>query len=115
MAAGSGGGGGGDQRPEVRVAGTCGSGASSRLKLKSRDGGIEAEFELHHVRAGSRWRVTISHERHVAYSGWRRTAGRSRSFSLGYRVADYSGADRVTARAVGPRGLVCVASATLPG
>ena len=108
-------GGGGDDRPEVRAAGTCGKGASSSLKIKSRDGGIEAEFEVHRARAGSRWRVTIVHERHVAYRGLRRAAGRSRSFHVEYRLADYSGADRVTGRAVGPGGLVCVATATMPG
>jgi hypothetical protein len=112
-----GGGGGGDRgrsRSEVRVLGTCGNGASSKLKLTSRDGRIEAEFEVHHRRAGSAWRVTIVHERAVAYRGRRRIAGPSRSFEIAHRMPDYSGADAVTARGVGPGGLVCVASATLP-
>ena len=39
---------------EVRVTGTCGGGARSELKLKARDGGIEAEVEVDHVRRGSR-------------------------------------------------------------
>lgn len=107
--------GGGGDRPEVRTAGICGKAASSSLKLTSRDGGIETEFEVHHTRAGSAWSVTIVHESEVAWRGKRRTAGASRSFSVSYRIADYSGADRVTARAVGPRGVVCVATATLPG
>jgi hypothetical protein len=111
---GSGGGGGGDRsRSEIRVAGTCGSGASSKLKLKSRDGQIEAEFEVH-GRAGSAWRVTIVHEREVEYRGSRRIGGASRSFEVSYRMPDYSGADTVAVRAAGPRGLVCVAAATLP-
>jgi hypothetical protein len=108
------GGGGGDRgRAEVRVAGTCGKGARSKLKLTSRDGEIEAEFEVH-GRAASAWRVTIVHEREVEYRGRRRVTGPSRSFEVSYRMADYSGADAVTARAAGPRGLVCVAAATLP-
>jgi len=112
---GDGGGGARDRgRGEVRVAGTCGSGASSKLKLTSRDGRIEAEFEVHHGRAGSAWRVTIVHERRVEYRGRRRIAGPSRSFEVRRRMADYGGADAVTARAAGPRGLVCVAAATLP-
>ena len=37
---------------EVRAAGTCGGGARSELKLKARDGGIEAEFEVDHRGAG---------------------------------------------------------------
>ena len=108
--------GGGDDRgrSEVRVAGTCGTGASSKLKLKSRDGRIEAEFEVHHGRAGSLWRVTIVHERRVEYRGRRRIGGQSRSFEVDRRMPDYSGADGVTARATGPGGVVCVASATLP-
>ncbi len=105
----------GGDRAEVRAAGICGKGASSALKLKARDGGIETEFEVHHARAGSRWSITIVHEREVAYRGKRRTEGPSRSFSVSYHGTDYSGADRVTARAVGPRGLVCTATATLPG
>jgi hypothetical protein len=109
-----GGGGGGDRpRSEIRVAGTCGNGAGSKLKLKSRDGQIEVEFEVH-GRAGSAWQVTIVHEREVEYRGSRRIGGASRSFEVSYRMPDYSGADAVTVRAAGPRGLVCVAAATLP-
>lgn len=108
-------GGGADRgRSEVRVAGTCGTGASAKLKLKSRDGRIEAEFEVHHGRAGSTWRVTIVHERKVEYRGRRRIGGASRSFEVDRRMPDYSGADGVTARATGPGGVVCVASAMLP-
>jgi hypothetical protein len=110
---GGGGGGGGGDRPEVRVAGTCGPGATSKLKVKARDGALETEFEVH-GRSGL-WRVTIVHERTVAWRGKRRPSGPSRSFSVEIRVPDFSGADLVTARAVGPRGGVCTASATLPG
>jgi hypothetical protein len=110
---GPGGGGGGD-KPEVRAGGTCGKGATSSLRVRSRDGGLETEFEVHGG-AGASWRVTIVHEWKVAWRGRRRTAGPSRSFSLEYRLPDLSGADVVSARAVGPRGVVCAASATLPG
>jgi hypothetical protein len=111
---GPGGGGGGDAgRSEIRVPGTCGKGASSKLRLRSRDGTIDARFEVHHGRVGSTWRVTIVHEREVVYRG-RRRMGAGRSFEVGYRTPDYSAADVVTARATGPRGIVCVASATLP-
>ena len=62
-------GGGGD----VRVAGTCGKGATSKLRLKSEDGDIEVRFEVErfaaddpYVRAGlvasrrvERWNVVI--------------------------------------------------------
>jgi hypothetical protein len=111
---GGGGGGGGGDRPEVRVAGSCGHGASSSLKLKARDGAIEAEFEVH-GRAGSSWRVAFVQERRTVWRGRARTGGASHSFSIERRLGDYPGPDQVFARAVGPRGMTCQATATLPG
>ena len=111
---GGGGGGGGGDRPEVRVAGSCGRGATSKLKLKARDGVIEAEFEVH-GRAGATWRVAFVQEARIVWRGHARTLGPSRSFSIERRIPDYPGADQVTARAVGPRGITCQATATLPG
>lgn len=113
LARGGGGGGGGD-RPEVRVAGSCGRGATSTLKLKARDGGIEAEFEVH-GRAGSLWRVAFVQERQTVWRGHARAAGASRSFSIERRLGDYPGPDQVFARALGPRGVTCQATAILPG
>src|SRR4051794_26309449 len=114
LAKGGGGGGGGGDRPEVRVAGSCGRGATSTLKLKARDGGIEAEFEVH-GRAGSAWSVAFVQERRTVWRGRARTAGSSRSFSIERRLGDYAGPDQVFARAVGPRGVTCQATAILPG
>ena len=110
---GGGGGGGGANRPEVRVAGSCGRGATSSLTLKARDGGIQAEFEVH-GRTGL-WRVAIVQEQRVAWRGRARTGGASHSFSLERRLGDYPGPDRVLARAIGPRGITCSATATLAG
>jgi hypothetical protein len=105
----------GGDRDEVRTAGTCGGSVRSELKLKSDDGGIEAEFELHQARGGSAWRLTIVQEGRVVWRG-RATAGRSsRSFTVERRLRDLSGADRVSVRASGPSGVACRASATLPG
>src|SRR4051794_13211250 len=109
-----GGGGGGGDRPEVRVAGSCGRGATSTLKLKARDGGIEAEFEVH-SRAGTLWRVAFVQERRTVWRGRARTAGASHSFSVERRLGDYPGPDQVFVRAIGPRGVTCQATATLPG
>jgi hypothetical protein len=111
---GGGGGGGGGARPEVRVAGSCGRGASSTLKLKARDGGIEAEFEVH-GRSGSAWRVAFVQERRTVWRGRARTGGTSHSFSVERRLGDYPGPDQVFVRAIGPRGVTCQATATLPG
>jgi hypothetical protein len=107
-----GGGGGGD---EVRVAGTCGGGAKSKLKIKERDGGLEAEAEVEHVRRGSLWRVTLVQEGRVVWRG-RVRAGRSTgAFHVERRLRDLAGADRVSFRAWGPRGVTCRAVATLAG
>lgn len=105
----------GDGRAEIRVAGSCSARATSKLKLKSRDGIIELEFEVDHNRAGTLWRVAIVHERRVAWRGTARTSGPSGSFAVDRRIADLRGPDTVTARAWGPTGITCRATATLPG
>lgn len=104
-----------DGRGEVRVAGSCSGGATSKLKLKSRDGGIELEFEVDHNRVGAPWRVAIVHERRVAWRGAAKASGPSGSFHVERRLPDLLGTDTVTARAWGPLGVTCRATATLPG
>jgi hypothetical protein len=98
----------------VRVAGSCGNSATSKLKLKNDDGGIEVEFEVDQNRVGKRWRVTLVRDGRVVYRGSRTTAAPSGSFSLNRRIRNLAGADRITARGVGPGGLTCTAAATLP-
>ncbi|MEA2323561.1 MAG: hypothetical protein QOD81_3411 [Solirubrobacteraceae bacterium] len=102
------------RRAEVRVAGSCGRGATAKLKLKEDDGGIEAELEIVRSTARGSWRVVMVHERRVEYRG------RIRTNSTGWaqvhsRLPDYRGADAVLARAYGPRGITCTATAVLPG
>jgi len=92
--------------------GTCGSGASSKLRLRSRDGEISVEFEVKRSRRGERWRVVLVHERRVAWRG-ARTTGSSGSFRVRRTLRDLAGSDRVKARASGPRGVTCEAAATL--
>jgi hypothetical protein len=105
--------GGDDDRDEVRVAGTCGGGARSEMELKARDGGIEAEFEVDHARRGSLWRLTLSQEGRVV---WRASVrARSGSLRVERRLRNLAGADRVSVRASGPRGVTCRATATLAG
>jgi hypothetical protein len=104
---------GGGDRPEVRKAGSCGPGATSKLKLKADDGRIEAEFEVDRNRGGERWKVTFARAGAVLVRTHARTAGRSGSFSVERRLSDLDGADRITARGVGPSGLTCTATATL--
>jgi hypothetical protein len=125
FARGGGGGGGGDDAPgddhsgrrprvEVRVTGSCGRGAQSWLKLKEDDAGIEVEFEVHHARPGALWRLAIVHERRIDYRGRHRTRSTG-ALDLNETIADLRGADTVSVRAWGPRGVTCTASAVLPG
>jgi hypothetical protein len=107
-------GGPGGGAPEVRVAGTCGNGATSRLRVQARDSGLDTRFDVW-GRASASWTVTLVHEHKIAWRGQRRATGPSHNFSFGYRLPDFSGADTVKARAVGPRGVACWASATIPG
>jgi hypothetical protein len=106
-------GGGDDGRREARVAGTCSAGATSKLRLRSRHGTISVEFEVKRRRGGERWRVVLVHERRVAWRSAVRTKRSSGSFHIARSLADYDGPDQVTARASGPHGLTCEASATL--
>lgn len=103
-----------DGRGEVRVAGVCGSGATSKLRLRGGDEGIELRFEIEHARAGIAWRVVLVHERRIAWKGAARTIRPSGSFEVRRTLQDLPGADAVTAQAWGPRGLVCRAAAILP-
>lgn len=101
-----------DGRGEVRVAGVCGTGAKAKLRLKASDNGIEVRFELEQSRASVVWRVVLVHEHRVAWKGAARTT-RARSFELRRTLPDLPGSDTVTARAWGPRGVTCRATATL--
>jgi hypothetical protein len=102
------------ERVEVRVAGACSSGIASKLRLRADDDGIELEFEVDQNRSGAVWRVALVHERRVVWKGVARTTRPSGSFEVERRLRDLPGADAVTARAWGPRGAACRATATLP-
>jgi hypothetical protein len=106
--------GGNRNRQEVRANGSCGAGATSKLKLKTDDSGLEVEFEVDRNINGEKWRVTLVRDGDVVVRTKARTKGPSGSFSVERRITDLSGADTVTARGVGPTGLTCTATATLP-
>jgi hypothetical protein len=102
-----------DRRDDVRVFGVCSGATTSTLRLKSKDGGIELRFEVEDARRGSAWRVVLVQERRIAWKGTVKTRG-SGSFEVRRALRDLPGADVIAARALGPRGLVCRATATLP-
>jgi hypothetical protein len=99
--------------PDVRVSVRCGSGATAELRLRDRDGAIRTRFEVDHARAGT-WNVVLVHERRIGWKGSARIASSRDSFELERTLPNYPGSDSVTARATGPRGVVCQAIAVLP-
>ncbi|MDX8150594.1 hypothetical protein SK069_03230 [Patulibacter brassicae] len=103
-------------RDDARARGEtrCGQGARTRLELRSRDGAIDLRFRLQRGRAGERWRVVVVQEGRLAWRG-RRTTSRRGELDVRRRLRDLPGADRVTARAAGPRGTTCAVSLVLPG
>lgn len=102
-----------DGRAEIRKSATCDKGATGRLRLRSRDGEIRVDFQLAEKKSGSKWTVVVVHERKVAARLKATTAGSSHRFEVRHQVEDYEGADAVSIRASGPRGMSCSASATL--
>jgi hypothetical protein len=103
-----------DDRPEVRVAGTCTGSAKAKLRLRADSGEIDVEFEIEHARAGVRWRVALVQERRVAWKGSARTT-QGGALATKRTLPDLPGYDTVTASAWGPQGLACRATATLTG
>ncbi|HMJ03823.1 MAG TPA: hypothetical protein VK506_12835 [Conexibacter sp.] len=103
---------GGDD--DVRVAGSCGRGASAELRAKEDDGAIEVEWRVRRARSGERWSVVLVHERRVAIRATVTTRGGG-GFRIRRELPDFGGADQITARASGPRGLTCSATAVVPG
>jgi hypothetical protein len=97
---------------DVRVSGSCGTGASSSLRLRADDGTIRLEFRVRH-RPRALWRFTIVQEGVVVWRGSARASRSSRTARVRRELRDFSGADRVTVRGIGPSGLTCTATATV--
>lgn len=104
---------GGHDGGEARVAGACGRGATSSLRLRADDGGIEVRFRLRQTRGHGLWRIAIVHEERVSSRATRRTARSHDSFELRRTLPDLQGSDTIAIHAWGPRGLGCRAAATL--
>ncbi|CAN5193581.1 hypothetical protein BH20ACT16_BH20ACT16_09150 [soil metagenome] len=104
--------GGGADRAK-RVAGSCTGNATAKIKAKHDDGRIEAEFEVDQNRNGVAWSVTIRRNGVRVVSTTATTRAPSGSFSVERRIANGSGADKITARATSPSGQVCTASVTI--
>jgi hypothetical protein len=102
---------GGDDRSEARANGACGGRAAARLRARGDGRAIALEFEVRQARGEGLWRITVVQEGRVAWRGRVRT--HSRRARVRHRMADLPGADRLMVRGLGPRGVTCVATATL--
>jgi hypothetical protein len=97
---------------DVLVAGRCTQSSTSKLKLSEENGRIEVEFEVDQNRNGVRWTVLISRNGSRVARLVRTTTAPSGSFEARRVVANRSGADVVSGRAISPSGEVCRARAT---
>lgn len=93
------GGRGGDDDRVIRT-GSCGAGASWKLKVKTDDGRLEVEGEVDSNVAGQRWAWTLRHNGSVSGRGVGITTARSGSFEVERRIVDLAGTDTVAYRAV---------------
>lgn len=97
---------------DVRTSGTCSKASSAKLKLSAENSRIETEFEVDQNRSGVRWTVKLRRNGAPAVSTKATTRAPSGSFSVRRLLANGSGRDVVSARAVSPSGEVCTARAT---
>jgi hypothetical protein len=101
---------------DVRVQVSCSRNSEVRLRLRTEDGpSLRVEVEVRTPRRGARWRVTMIHERRLVLRIPRRTRWSSGSITLRRTIPDWPGQDRVTVRAIGPRGELCRATAAVQG
>jgi hypothetical protein len=97
---------------DVTKSGMCGS-RPWRLELSHDNGRIEADYELHRVKAGSTWRVVMKDNGVLFFRG-RRTAGSERYIEVDKYTGNRAGTDKITVRATNlANGAVCAASASI--
>lgn len=83
----------------VQARGGCVGGGVWKLKAKHDDGRIEVEYEVDTNRAGLAWHITLTDNGHRIFTGDRRTAGPSGSFTVRVRPANRAGTDTIRAHA----------------
>jgi hypothetical protein len=106
--------GGGGGNDDVRVGGDCERGATSSLRARARDDGIEVRFRLRQTRGRGAWRIAIVHENRVSARATIKTTRTDDSFELRRTLPDLPGSDTIAVHAWGPGGLGCRATAVLP-
>ena len=99
---------------DVRVDRACTQGSAVRLRVEPRDEDrLRVVIRVRTARRAT-WVVTVVHERRVALRTVRR-AGATSTISVRLTLPDWPGRDTVIVRAIGPRGEICRAAATLAG
>ena len=99
---------------DIRVERSCSLWSTIELRIRTdAPGQLRVEVEVRTPRRRGRWGVVLVHERRIALRTTRRPNPSSRSFSLRTTIPDWPGRDTVTVRAIGPRGEICRASATI--
>ena len=99
---------------EIRRAGECTGGSTSKIKVKPDDGRLEVEFEVDQNRNDQRWRVRMVDNGILVFEGTRRTQAPSGSFSVERRIDNLPGTDSIRARARNPKtGERCLARVSI--
>ena len=94
----------------AQASGACSGAAVAKLKAKPDAGRLQIEFEVDSNKAGQKWRVSLKRNGGRIYSATKTTKAPSGSFSVRKLTANPAGVDKITARATGPGGQVCVAT-----
>lgn len=98
---------------DVIRTGNCSGAADWKLKVGREDTGLKVEFEVDQNRNGQVWRVRISDNGVLRYSGLRTTKAPSGSFTVNRTIRNMAGSDTVVARARNVNtGQLCVAKIT---
>jgi len=103
-----------DDDPDVRVERPCTGRSAVRLRVREADDDqLRVDLTVRTERRGATWSIVVVHERRLVGRARSRTSWSSGSFSRRFMVADWPGRDTIVVRALGPRGEVCRAVATL--
>jgi hypothetical protein len=78
--------------------GACATGGW-KLEAKPDDGRLEVEYQLDTNRNGQAWKVRITDNTHLVFSGTRTTKAPSGSFSVNIRPVNRAGTDHLVATA----------------
>ncbi len=97
---------------EVRVAKSCATSATARLRLRARDSTIRVDFELSSRRPGVLWSLLVLHERRIIFRGSLRT-GADGDLEVRRTVDDWYGPQTISVRARSASGNVCSVTATI--